>query len=221
MRYNWGHSVRINPLNNKEHSMKKQYNPLILTGSILIFALGLWGCSSTVQTVSETVVVTVEKTVPVEVTRLVPVQQTVEVTRQVTVTQLVEVPVTMTPAPTDVVETTVAPTTEPVGTTVSQEMVYPSVTPSPTFPLQKSEGFAPLKIVNETSDILVLNINGPFQQSYSLQSKQQMIRTVKEGKYDYTVTRGGKIIFRGTMNITNPDKHEIHIRSDKAVFLVP
>jgi hypothetical protein len=201
--------------------MKKKYKLFFVPGSILIFALGLWGCRTTGQRVSETVVVTVEKSVPVEVTRLVPVQQTVEVTRQVLVTQLVEVPVTATAEPTAVFETPLAPTTQPASATTSQEMVYPSITPSPTFPQEKSEGFAPLKIVNETSDNLVLNISGPFQQSYDLQGKQQMIRTVKEGKYDYTVTGEGKIIFRGTINITNPDKHEIHIRADKVVFLVP
>ena len=201
--------------------MKKKYLLFFVPGSILIFALGLWGCSTTPQRVSETVMVTVEKTVQVEVTRLVPVQQTVEVTRQVLVTQLVEVPVTATAEPTALAETLLAPTTQPASTTTSQEMVYPSITPSPTFPQEKSEGFAPLKIVNETSDSLVLNINGPFQQSYDLQGKQQMIRTVKEGKYDYTVTREGKIIFRGTINITNPYKNEIHIRAGKVVFLVP
>ena len=201
--------------------MKKKYKLFFVPGSILIFALGLWGCSTTGQRVSETVVVTVEKSVPVEVTRLVPVQQTVEVTRQVLVTQLVEVPVTATAEPTAVIETPLAPTTQPASATTSQEIVYPSITPSPTFPQEKSEGFAPLKIVNETSDSLVLNISGPFQQSYDLQGKQQMIRTVKEGKYDYTVTGEGKIIFRGKINITNPDKHEIHIRADKVVFLVP
>jgi len=211
----------IIPHNIEEHAMMKKINLLLVPGSILIFALGLWGCSSATQTLPETVVVTVEKTVPVEVTRLVPVQQTVEVTRQVLVTQLVEVPVTATVEPTASVEATLQPTAQPASTTPSQEMVYPSLTPSPTFPQEKSEGFAPLKIVNETSDSLVLNINGPFQQSYSLQGEQQMIRTVKEGQYDYTVTREGKIIFQGTINITNPDKHEIHIRADKVVFLVP
>jgi len=210
-----------NPLkNNKEYSMKR-YKLLLVPISILIFALGLWGCSSSVQTVTETVVVTVEKTVPVEVTRLVPVEQTVEVTRQVQVTQLVEVPVTTTPVPTITVEATAAPATQPANTTAPQDLVYPSITPSPTFPEGKAEGFAPLKMVNETDDNLVLTINGPFQQSYSLPGKQTMIKTVKEGQYDYTVTREGKIIFRGTINITNPDKHEIHIRTGKVVFLVP
>lgn len=201
--------------------MMKNFYRLLVLGLILIFALGLWGCSSATQPLPETVVVTVEKTVPVEVTRLVPVQQTVEVTRQVLVTQLVEVPVTVTEEPTATVEATLEPTAQVANTAPSQEIVYPTPIPSPTFPQEKSEGFAPLKIVNETNDILVLNINGPFQQSYDLQDKQQMIRTVKEGQYDYTVTREGTIIFRGTINITNPDKHEIHIRADKVVFLVP
>lgn len=201
--------------------MMKKFNLLLVLGSILFFAIGLWGCSSATQTVPETVVVTVENTVPVEVTRLVPVEQTVEVTRQVLVTQLVEVPVTVTEEPTATVEATMEPTAQPASTTVSQEIVYPTLIPSPTFPQEKSEGFAPLKIVNETNESLVLNINGPFQQSYNLNGKQQMIRTVKEGQYDYTVTREGKIIFRGTINITNPDKHEIHIRAGKVVFLVP
>ncbi len=200
---------------------------------MFMLALGLWGCSPAVQTVTETVVVTVEKTVPVEVTRLVPVQQTVEVTRQVQVTQLVEVPVTTTPAPTASLDasqpapaTQSAPATQAApadqaGNSTSQDIVYPTMAPSPTFPEQKTEGFAPLKMVNETNDSLMLNIDGPFQQTYSLPGKQTLIKTVKEGQYDYTVTREGKIIFRGTMKITNPDKHEIHIRADKVVFLVP
>jgi hypothetical protein len=211
----------IIPQNIEEYSMMKNFYRLLVLGLILIFALGLWGCSSATQPLPETVVVTVEKTVPVEVTRLVPVQQTVEVTRQVLVTQLVEVPVTVTEEPTATVEATLEPTAQVANTAPSQEIVYPTPIPSPTFPQEKSEGFAPLKIVNETNDILVLNINGPFQQSYDLQDKQQMIRTVKEGQYDYTVTREGTIIFRCTINITNPDKHEIHIRADKVVFLVP
>lgn len=197
----------------------KRVKLIFLPVSLLLLTLGLWGCSSTAQTVKETVVVTVEKTVPVEVTRLVPVQQTVEVTRPVLVTQLVEVPVTTTPAASATLEATqAAPTNQAAA---SQDIVYPTMAPSPTFPEQKTEGFAPLKMVNETSDSLMLNINGPFQQTYSLPGKQTLIKTVKEGQYDYTVTREGKIIFRGTMKITNPDKHEIHIRAGKVVFLVP
>ena len=176
------------------------------------------GCAAPTPVVPSTVVVTVVNTVPVEVTRLAPVQQTVEVTRQVVVTQLVEVPVTLTPSPTPEVTSTSTTTVTPTPASTYQAMpLYPTA----TFPVEKKAGFSRLKLVNKTNDSIEIQISGPFFQTYTLSPGDQSIEPVKEGMYQYTVTIEGSVIFRGTMNITNPDKHELHVYPDRVVFLVP
>lgn len=189
-------------------------NKVMLFLAILI-ALVLSSCAGNPSPAVETVIVTVVNTVPVEITRIVEVQKTVEVTRQVVVTQQVEIPVTVTPSPTP--ESSPTPENTPAPTTAA----FIPAAATPTFPDEKVAGFSLLKLVNETDNNLMVNISGPFQQSYPIGSHLERVDTVKEGKYTYTVLRDGQVIFRGTMNFTNPDKHELHIREDKVVFLVP
>jgi hypothetical protein len=189
-------------------------NKVLLISAILA-ALLLSSCANSSSPAIETVVVTVVNTVPVEITRIVEVEKTVEVTRQVVVTQEVEVPVTVTPSPTP----ENSPTPESTATPTAPAFITAEATP--TFPQEKVEGFSFLKLVNETDNNLVVNISGPFQQSYPIGSHLERVETVKEGQYTYMVLQDGRVIFRGTMNFTNPDKHELHIREDKVVFLVP
>lgn len=183
--------------------------------SAILAALLLSSCAGNTTPAVETVVVTVVNTVPVEITRIVEIEKTVEVTRQVVVTQEVEVPVTVTPSPTP----ENSPTPESTATPTAPAFITAEATP--TFPQEKVEGFSFLKLVNETDNNLVVNISGPFQQSYPIGSHLERVETVKEGQYTYMVLQDGRVIFRGTMNFTNPDKHELHIREDKVVFLVP
>jgi hypothetical protein len=185
---------------------------LILTSLTVLL---LSACAGNSSPAIETVVVTVVNTVPVEITRIVEVQKTVEVTRQVVITQQVEIPVTVTPSPT----AENSPTPENTPTPTAAAFIPAAATP--TFPQEKVEGFSFLKLVNETDHNLVVNISGPFRQSYPIGSHLDRVDTVKEGKYTYTVLQDDQVIFRGTMNFTNPDKHELHIREDKVVFLVP
>lgn len=180
---------------------------------LFTIALGLAACGSTPATSSppETIVVTV----PVEVTRIVEVQQTIEVTRQVLVTQVIEIPVTVTPSPSP----EMSPTPEPTSTATFSMLDYTS--PTPTFPEGKVQGFAPLRMVNQTSENLLLYLNGPIEQTYGLSAESERMETVKEGQYTYIVSRQEQVLYQGTINITNPDKHELHIRDGKVVFLVP
>lgn len=181
----------------------------------LIVLLILSGCSQATPQLLQTVVVTVVNTVPVEVTRIVEVKKTVAVTHEVVVTQIVEVPVTVTPSPSPEISPTPEITTPP---TAAFEIL---ASPSPTFPQGKVQGFAPLKLVNQTADNLLVNIAGPFEQMYALSGESDRIETVMEGQYTYTVWRQDQALYTGSMNITNPDKHELHIRPDRVVFLVP
>lgn len=176
---------------------------------VLFSTLALWSCSASPQPSPTPEIVTVVSTVPVEVTRIVEIPKTVEVTRKVMVTQVVEVPVTLTPAP------------MPTDTPTPESLGYSPIYPTPTFPEGKVGGFSHLKLTNETEYSLVVNIYGPIVESYTLHKNMVTIKVVKEGQYTYTVIRDEKIIYRGTMNITNPDKHELKLREDKAVFLVP
>ncbi|MEJ2266592.1 MAG: hypothetical protein P8X95_24360 [Anaerolineales bacterium] len=181
----------------------------------VIFAFFLSGCSAATPPPAATVIVTVVSTIPVEVTRVVEVQRTVEVTREVVLTQIVEVPVTVTPSP--------SPQLSPTPTVLSNASGprVVAASPSPTFPREKVEGFSHLKLVNQTADNLVVGITGPFEHSYALSADSDRIVPVMEGNYTYTVWRQEQVLFTGQMNITNPDKHELHIRQDKVVFLVP
>jgi len=160
-----------------------------------------------------TVVVTVVETVPVEVTRLVEIPMTVEVTRQVVATQIVQVPVTLTPPPGATPTQAPSPLAALASTT--------PLSPTPTFPLEKVKGYSVLLVVNETDDDLVVEIDGPVDRSFLFKGPSKILEKVKEGKYAYTVLRHDQIIYQGTINITNPDKFELHIRADRVVFLVP
>lgn len=179
---------------------------------LLVLPAVLFGCGgSPLQTPQ---VVTVVNTVPVEVTRVVPVPQTVEVIREMIVTQIIEVPVTTTPAPTSAATSTLAPT-------ATATFARLAATATPTFPAEKVAGFALLKITNENDIELSASISGPLYATYAVPARLHILRIVPEGRYTYAVAREGKVIYRGTMNITNPDKHELKLRADKAVFLVP
>jgi hypothetical protein len=181
--------------------------------SILLLAISslLWGCGSQAPTQTP-VVVTVEKTVPVEVTRIV--QQTVEVTRQVIETAIVQVPVTVTPTPTQPVTATPEPSATPT-------VHYLPVSVTPTVPTTKEEGYAYLKLINETRDLLQIELDGPSYQTYTLTGNGSLFRVVPWGTYRYVVTRDQRILYRGEITLHNADKHEFKLYEDKANFLIP
>ncbi len=189
--------------------MGKHLKTLLVICTLALAAFSLFGCSASPQPSATPVIVTVVSTVPVEVTRIVEVPQTVEVTRQVVVTQIVEVPVT--PAPTATVAATSTPTAA----------AFVAAFPTATFPEGKVQGYSYLKIINETEDLLTVTIDGPIFGAYSVSGNASIIKEVKEGTYTYVVEHEARIIYRGTMKITNPDKHELVLHDDKAVFRVP
>jgi hypothetical protein len=179
---------------------------LLMSASFL-----LWGCSS--QAPAQTpVVVTVEKTVPVEVTRLV--QQTVEVTRQVIETAIVQVPVTVTPTPTPPITATPEPSATPT-------VYYLPITATPTVPTEKEEGYAYLKLINETRNLLQIELDGPSYQTYTLTGNGSLFRVVPWGTYKYVVMQDQNILYRGEITLHNADKHEFKLYEDKANFLIP
>lgn len=193
--------------------MKKLFSLVALSALILVFALLTSACA---QATPEIVVTEV----PVEVTRLVDVIQTVEVTREVVLT--VEVPVTVTPQPT--------PTPDPAGQATQPDLptvtaTLPALTPiypTSTVPSQKTEGFAPLRVTNETDVRYVLEISGARYERFDLVPGMVDMRIVPEGEYSYLVRDvDGRVVFSGSFRITNPDKHELKIRENRVVFLVP
>lgn len=190
--------------------MKRVFPILILSW---LAGLAMSGCLSQTPVVPDTAKVTVVETLPVEVTRLVEVPVTVEVTRQVIVNQTVQVPVTVTPTP----EATQTQTPSLLVTLTTP--MPPS--PTPTFPLEKVEGYSVLLVVNETGDDLVVEIYGPVDRGFTFKGSSKILEKVKEGLYTYRVIKQEQIIYQGSFNITNPDKFELHIRSNKVVFLMP
>lgn len=182
---------------------------------ILVLAAVLAACSTptavpaTPQTV--TLLQTVEVQVPVEVTRLVESTRLVEVTVQVVQTELV--PVTITPTATPEATSTPEPTA-----TLARVASY---TPTLGKPEEKVAGIAPLRILNTTEDTLTVIIEGPVYYNVVLSPRAAVFRTMKEARYTYAVYRDGKLIYKGEMNITNPDKYELHLKEDRASFLVP
>ena len=184
---------------------------ILLSTSLIIASFLLWGCSS--QAPAQTpAVVTVEKTVPVEVTRIV--EQTVEVTRQVVETAIVQVPVTVTPTPTPQVNAT----PEPSVTPPTHSLPIPA---TPTLPTEKEGGFAYLKLINETRDLLHIELDGPSYQTYELTGNGSLFRVVPWGTYSYVVMRDQQILYRGQITLHNSDKHEFKFYEDKANFLIP
>jgi hypothetical protein len=180
--------------------------------------VSLAGCS---PQAAEPEVVTVVNTVPVEVTRLVEVEKTVVVTQEVVVTQVVEVPVTVMPTATaesaPATETAVPTTVIPAYTEVP---VTATIDPN-EFKDNKSQGFAPLKITNESGNTIVVEVSGPQYFAFTVGKENSILQVVPEADYSYTVLRDGEVLFTGTLHITNPDKHELVVRSDKAIFKVP
>jgi hypothetical protein len=183
----------------------------LLSITLIAASFLLWRCSSQAPALTP-VVVTVEKTVPVEVTRLV--QQTVEVTRQVIETAIVPVPVTVTPIPTQLITATPEPSTTPT-------VYYLPITATPTVPTEKVEGFAYLKLINETPDLLHIELDGPSYQIYALTGNGSLFLVVRWGTYKYVVMRDQRILYRGEITLHNADKHEFKFYEDKANFLIP
>ena len=184
---------------------------ILLSITLMAASFILWGCSSQAPTQTPAVV-TVEKTVPVEVTRIV--QQTVEVTRQVIETSIVQVPVTLTPTPTPPITETPIPSATPT-------IHYLPITATPTVPTEKVEGFAYLKLINETRDLLQVELDGPSYQTYTLSGNGSLFRVVPWGTYKYVVMRDQRILYRGEITFHNSDKHEFKLYEDKANFLIP
>lgn len=195
---------------------------LISLMGLLVIVLVTAGCSSEAV---QTVVVTVVNTVPVEVTRMVEVQQTVEVIQEVVVTEIVEVqvPVTVTPVPEPEETTTSEPS--PVASVVSGGEV-PVAQATPTFDVnefqnQKIQGFAPLKVINETESLLTVTVQGAAYLEVTVGSHNSAIQVIPEGEYTYTVWEEGELRYSGTLRLTNPDKHELVIYNNRVVFKVP
>lgn len=182
---------------------------------MLALSVAVAGCTQAPE--QTPVVVTVINTVPVEVTRIVTVEQTVEVVREVVVTQIVEVPVTTTPTATPEATTTQPQPTE----TPTIFPVFTVVIATPTVPSEKTEGFAPLKVVNQTQDSFEVEISGRAYRMFHMTAQKSEIQIVPEGDYSYIVWQNERMAYQGTFRITNPDKHELHIRDGKVVFLVP
>jgi|GEM_PF-1280078 hypothetical protein len=183
---------------------------LFLTAAALLLA----ACGPAAQPAPVTVVVTQE----VEVTRIVEILSTVEVTRQVESTVVVEVPVTVTPTVTPEITATPTPTASPTFVPVTWT---PEATPLPAKFTEKIPGFAFLKIVNLTKLDLIVEITGPVSENFRVLPEKNTGKTVPEGEYTYRVLAGEKVMYSGTMKITNPDKHELRLREDKAVFWIP
>lgn len=186
---------------------------------VLVFTVSfLAGCS---PQAAEPEVVTVVNTVPVEVTRLVEVERTVVVTQEVIVTQVVEVPVTV--MPTDTAPSSPVPETAVVNLPVAGFTPVPvTATINPNeFKDNKSQGFAPLKLTNETDKSVVVQVSGPQSFTFTLGGETSLLQVVPEADYAYTILHDGEVLFSGKLHITNPDKHELIVRSDKVIFKVP
>ncbi len=178
--------------------------------------LAVVGCSP--QPAVTPQVETVVHTVEVEVTRLVEIISTVEVDREVIVTQVVEVPVTVTPTLTP----EASPTPEPTSTPVFGPTYTPGAfVPSDYDPNEKKPGFAPLKVINETSDRLSIVFGGARSFTVVVSGETSTIEIVPEGDFTYIVWRDERLAYQGSFRVTNPDKHELVLREDKAVFRVP
>lgn len=181
-----------------------------------LFILVAGGCNPQSEVIPR--VVTVVHTVPVEVTRLVEIVSTVEVDREVIVTQIVEVPVTVTLMPTP--EATLTP--QPFPTLVQGPTYTPGVfVPADYDPNEKKPGFAPLKVINETQDRLGVTVSGARAFAIVVSGNGSVTEIVPEGEFFYTVWRDEQIAYQGSFRVTNPDKHELVLREDKAVFRVP
>jgi hypothetical protein len=189
---------------------------------LLVAVVVLAGCS---PQPAEPVVVTVINTVPVEVTRLVAVQQTVVVTQEVVITEVIEVqvPVTVTPGPTMEITATNEPSPVPMDAFGG---LAPAAYATPTIDLaahkeEKIQGFAPLKVTNETESTLVVDVAGVTYVSLTVGGHGSVIEIIPEGEYSYTVWEEGAVIYSGTIRLTNPDKHELVIYDNRVVYKVP
>lgn len=194
-----------NPME-KDTDMIPRLNIKLLLWILPLALLAACGAPPTPQTI------TLVETVPVEVTRLVEVERLVEVTREVPVTVVVEQPVTVTPSATP----QVSPTPEPSATPT-----FTLLLATATVPEGKVEGWAPLKVHNRTDVRLTLEISGAANHTFVLSAGDEEMRTVPEGDYTYIVSSELGRMYTGSFSITNPDKHELIMREDKAVFWMP
>lgn len=184
---------------------------------LLLVSLLLSGCASFTPAVVTPEIVTIVQTVPVEVevpvevTRFIEVTRLVEVTRQVVQTELVPVTVTPTPSP------------EATGTSVAPTPGLIALGNTPTYgkPAEKVPGIAPLRVWNTTEDTLEVVINGPVYYQISLAANKAVFLSIKEARYTYLVYRDGNFVYKGEMNISNPDKYELHLKEERAAFLIP
>jgi hypothetical protein len=189
---------------------------LLRLSMMFLFGAGAFVLTACASTPAESPVITQVVEVPVEVTRLVEVQSTIEITREVVVTQLVEVPVTVTPTATPEFSATPEYTATPtLGPTFTPGIVVPSTIS------EKKHGFAPLKVINETTDNLLVIVSGDLYVEIAVSAERSLSVIVPEGSFTYTVWRSEQLIYGGSFRVTNPDKHELVLRQDKAVFRVP
>jgi len=199
--------------------MHRTLNTTILWTTTILSLSILVGCGGMAASSPTPAVITVIQTVPVEITRIVELPITVEVTRQVVVTQVVEVPVTLTP--TSQPEETATPTAAAL-TFVPLATYVPTITPGGVYTdTKKVSGMTLLRIRNETDRVLTIAISGPVSTSLVLYPDGEASQIVPEGEYDYRVLENELPLYSGSFKLTNPDKHELFLRENKAVLWIP
>ena len=186
---------------------------VILVSAALLLTAACAG-GPTVPSTPNTIPVLV--TVPVEVTRLVEMERTVEVTREVILTQVVEVVVTATSGPTQAVTSTPEPSPTPTPAPTAAFVFATATVPS-----EKTAGFAPLRVTNRSEARVDVSISGQVYKEFSLSSGNVWMEVIPEGEYSFSVKPEDARAQTGAFSITNPDKHELVIYSDRVNFLVP
>lgn len=168
---------------------------------------------------AEAVVVTVvhtqlvPATIMVEATRVVEVIRTVEATRLVEVVR--EVVVTATPAPTATPTLTATPA--PSGASSTND----GFTPPSGLPTEKVVGISVLKVINETDETLIVSIGGRKSLRLQVAGGSSGLWELPEGTYTYSVYRDTRLLYSGDFSLTNPDKHDLVLMTNKAAFREP
>lgn len=199
--------------------MQRARHTTLLLAITFLSISALAGCGGNAAPNTTPPVITVVQTVPVEVTRIVEIPVTVEVTRQVVITQVVEVPVTLTS--TSVPLETATPTAAPL-TFVPLSTYVPTITPGGVYTdIKKVNGTTLLMVRNETDRELTVDIAGPVSTSLLLYPDGEASQIVPEGAYTYRVLENSLPLYSGSFRLTNPDKHELLLRENKAVLWLP
>lgn len=197
---------------------KTQMKPVrlwfVIACCLLLVVIPL-GCNTPPDVLASPLVLTVVSTVEVEVTRLIEVPSTVIVTEEVVITQLVEVPVTVTLAPIPLHSPTLEPTPTPTWIPFTPVLV------TPVTPTEKGNGYAPLRVENQTRDRLTIEVNGPTLETYILGGEDAGIKFVRLGDYSYKVWKDSQVLYFGEFRINSIDKYTLSIREGHVAILYP